>query len=169
MPLSAGSILGAHCPQHSSISGCANLATMLWHPRFSSDPASQLSFFPSPLSQGFPDDTEVRGATVWHITQRRKTPKGNQGAFYSLQRLRKDAFVWWYYVKSFLNRSSLSETSKLVLQLKKDKPKNPNPIPDSGSHRFSQSCEYNLKIQEESNTNELQWACYQFSMLCWSL
>lgn len=51
-------------PQHSSISGCANLATMLWHPRFSSGPAFSLlsSLSPTP---GLPRwDRGERGTRV---------------------------------------------------------------------------------------------------------
>lgn len=57
-------------PQHSSISGCANLATMLWHSRFSSGPAFSLlsSLNPTP---GLPRwDRGERGSLVqfWETT-----------------------------------------------------------------------------------------------------
>lgn len=45
-------------PQHSSISGCANLATMLWHPRFSSGPGFSLFLLSQP------------SLTVYQIRQR---------------------------------------------------------------------------------------------------
>lgn len=79
------------------------------------------------------------GPTVRHITQRRETPKGNQAAFYTLQKMSGKLLLFddMIYVNSFLNRWSLSETSKLEIQLKKDKSKNPNPVPDSHSSVFS--------------------------------
>lgn len=43
-------------PQYSSISGCANLATILWHPRFSSGPAFSLLSSLN-LTLCFPDET----------------------------------------------------------------------------------------------------------------
>lgn len=67
-------------PQHSSISGCANLATMLWHPRFSSGPVFSLlsSLSPAP---GLPRwDRGERGSLVqlWEATHCHATQKNWQ-------------------------------------------------------------------------------------------
>lgn len=64
-------------PQHSSISGCANLATMLWHSRFSSGPAFSLLSCFSPTS-GLPKwdrGERVSLVQLWETTHCSATQK----------------------------------------------------------------------------------------------
>lgn len=72
--------------QHSSISRHANLATMLWHPRFSSGPAFSLLSFPSP-TPGLPrrDNGEmhslVRLQETTGISLKREVTERKPGKF----------------------------------------------------------------------------------------